>query len=339
MNGDLIDRQTAKQNLDIIVHDRVADLAGLQAGWCWAFAPLRSFLTNPLFLKSLRKYKARQCTGGAHHFNIDFLKTFFRGQENLDEVRKCLWIVHLLCRATDANGEITKPRLIYDMVHEIFPMNDITGPEETLELLSVCNSIMTESLSAFKYEQIFYQMFNNNALFAQLEQKLENGEVLTLGDGTAHVFNIFKKNGNYYTLSPYQQFANSRDAITSWGQHGINLYYLSPISLEHMYYDAVHNRTAINRQLVADSLNANNYSMLQNQKNPFEEINEIAEAMYENNQVFRAGELDPTNYSEIINQLTRRMEGVKRANQNNANIINLAEWKMNQALSGLNPNQ
>lgn len=332
MNGDLIDRQTAEHNLDIIVQDRVADLAGLQAGWCWAFAPLRSFLTNPLFLKSLRKYKARQCTGGAHHFNIDFLKTFFRGQENLDEVRKCLWIVHLLCRATDANGKITKPRLIYDMVHEIFPMNDITGPEETLELLSVCNSIMTESLSAFKYEQIFYQMFNNNALFAQLEQKLENGEVLTLGDGTAHVFNIFKKNGNYYTLSPYRQFANSRDAITSWGQHGINLYYLSPISLEHMYYDNVYNRTAINRQLVADSLNGNNYSMSSNQKNPFEEINEIADAMYQNKQAYENETLSEGTYNTVISQLMDRMEGIKNANQNNDYIKNLADWKMNQAL-------
>ena len=333
MNGDLIDRQTAKQNLNIIVHDRVADLAGLQAGWCWAFAPLRSFLTNPLFLKSLRKYKARQCTGGAHHFNIDFLKTFFRGQENLDEVRKCLWIVHLLCRATDANGKITEPRLIYDMVHEIFPMNDITGPEETLEFLSVCNSIMTESLSAFKYEPIFYQMFNNNALFAQLEQKLENGEVLTLGDGTAHVFNIFKKNGNYYTLSPYQQFANSRDAITSWGQHGINLYYLSPISLEHMYYDAVHNRTAINRQLVADSLNGNNYSMSSNQKNPVEEINEIADGIKVNTQAYRNSEINEDMYNIAINQLIERMDTLKNANRNNPDIVNLASRALNAALS------
>ena len=245
------------------------------------------------------------------------------------------------------NMELTKNgKKLYNQLKPI--TDELERIEKSFEAkrnikLGTYNTLMSKLLSSSILE--FYKTYKDNDVIIEnsniekMFQKLENGEVLTLGDGKVHLFNIFKKNGVYYTLSPYNQFASCHDAIISWGRNGIGLYYLYPISLENMYVAECLNKTSIDRNKVADSLNANNYSMLPNQRNPFAEINDIAEAMYWNNQAFNAGQLDPTNYSETINQLICRMEGVKRANQNNDYIINLADQKMDQALSGLNPNQ
>ena len=47
--------QIARQNLMRIAGDQT--LGGTNAGWCYLFAPLRSYLTNPDFLQALYQYK------------------------------------------------------------------------------------------------------------------------------------------------------------------------------------------------------------------------------------------------------------------------------------------
>ena len=67
--------QIARQNLMRIAGDQT--LGDTNAGWCYLFAPLRSYLTNPDFLQALYNYKQSYCVNGKPTFNIEFLEAFF----------------------------------------------------------------------------------------------------------------------------------------------------------------------------------------------------------------------------------------------------------------------
>ncbi len=280
MNGDLIDRRTAEQNLDIIAHDSVADLAGLQAGWCWAFAPLRSFLTNPEFIKSLREYKARQCAEGVHHFNIDFLKTFFRGQENNEAVEKCLWIVHLLCRATDENGKITNPILIRDLVRHIFRSNGAGEIDDSFDYFALSNALMRHNIDTFYYR--IYQANMTDETRNTLEGYMDDGAVIMFGY-PGHWKNLYKQDGYYYTLSPYGMY-NTLDAAIGNDGHGQFRCMLPRELGENKGDDFYGWNLSIDEMTIANNLeqqnNLNNHqhlgnqSHLNNNKSPDEEYTE-----------------------------------------------------------------
>ena len=341
MNGDPIDRQTAEQNLRIIVNDTNSygdGLADTNAGWCYVFAPIRSFLTNPAFIKSLKEYKRGHFVNGKHRFNIDFLRAFF-GNIADREAEQCLWIIHLLCRATDNAGKIVNTRLIHDLAHQIFPNGATDDYVKPFSLLTKSMMILNEGIDTiWPAPTNMLERDSENVL----ENLLNNGEVVTIGIDGNHIFNIYKRNGRYFTTGSNHAYNSLEDFLQQNGNGGVRLGYAIPQTFDFRGFAFDGQWSGLGyRDLteIVRNLERRGYLTGQNHRNPVEEINEIADAMYQNKRAYENETLNEENYNTVISQLIDRMDVVKRANQNNANIINLAEWKMNQALSGLNPNQ
>ena len=340
MNGDPIDRQTAEQNLRIIVNDTNSygdGLADTNAGWCYVFAPIRSFLTNPAFIKSLKEYKRGHFVNGKHRFNIDFLRAFF-GNIADREAEQCLWIIHLLCRATDNAGKIVNTRLIHDLAHQIFPNGATDDYVKPFSLLTKSMMILNEGIDTiWPAPTNMLERDSENVL----ENLLNNGEVVTIGIDGNHIFNIYKRNGRYFTTGSNNAYNSLEDFLQQNGNGRVRLGYAIPQTCDFMEvaFDGQYSGLGY-RDLtkIVRNLEQHGYLTGQNNRNPVEEINEIANDIRENKQAHENGNLDDRNYELVISQLMDRMEGIKNANRNNVYITNLADQQMYKAL-GWNMNQ
>ena len=334
MNGDLIDRQTAEQNLRIIVNDTNSygdGLADTNAGWCYVFAPIRSFLTNPAFIKSLKEYKRGHFVNGKHRFNIDFLRAFF-GNIADREAEQCLWIIHLLCRATDNAGKIVNTRLIHDLAHQIFPNGATDDYVKPFSLLTKSMMILNEGIDTiWPAPTNMLERDSENVL----ENLLNNGEVVTIGIDGNHIFNIYKRNGRYFTTGSNHVYNSLEDFLQQSGNANVIGYAIpqtcdfSGLAFEGQFREIGY------RDLteIVMNLEQRGYLTRQNHKDPVEEINEIADGIRANTQAYRNSEINGDMYNTAINQLIERMNTLKNANRNNQNIVNLASSALDAALS------
>ena len=100
------DITVARNNLEIIAKD-TKGVNRDNSGWCYLIAPLFSFLTEPRFIRLLRKYKARYYYNGQLKPNWDFLKAMYGESYQTDEqLKKVIDILDTLCRHTNANGQL-----------------------------------------------------------------------------------------------------------------------------------------------------------------------------------------------------------------------------------------
>ena len=333
MNGDQ-DRRTTEQNLQIIVNDTNPygdGLADMNAGWCYVFAPIRSFLTNPAFIRSLKEYKRQHFVNGKQRFNIDFLKAFF-GNRADEEVRKCLWIIHLLCRATDNEGKIVNKRLIHDLAHELFRQSAVDDYMKSFSLLTRSMMILNEGIDTiWPAPKNMQERDSKNVL----ENLLNNGEVVTIGIDRYHVFNIYKRNGRYFTTGSNHAYNSLEDFLQQSGNANV-IGYAIPQTCDFMEvaFDGQFREIGYRDWTeIVRNLEQHGYLTGQNHRNPFEEINEIANGIRENTQAYGNGNLNYHDYEAAVSQLIDRMEGIKSANQNNPDIVNLASRALNAALN------
>ena len=213
--------QIARANLMKIAGDQT--LGDTNAGWCYLFAPLRSYLTNPDFLQALYQYKNKYYLGGRPKFNRDFLEAFFGIEvnklKNDQEASKILDIISTLAISTDKNCLIIDSRKIYNLIHRLQSQYKYDKPSIMMDYLSKCTAIMNESLDTVKHNgMVEFEKIDQYQL-QDLENRLNSGECITVGASGNHIYNVYKNNGQYYvtgTNGLNVKANNLKHAITYW---------------------------------------------------------------------------------------------------------------------------
>ena len=213
--------QVAKLNLLKIAHDRV--LGDTNAGWCYMFAPLRSYLTNPDFLQALYNYKQSYCVNGKPTFNIEFLEAFFgieqKNLRNNKEVADVCDIIHALALSTDKNCCITNSKEIYNLIHRLEKQYKTDSPTIMMNYLATCTAVMNETLDTVLYNSMVEFEKINLYQLQDLEKRLNTGECITVGASGNHIYNVYKNNGSYFvtgTNGLNVEYGNLSSAIMSW---------------------------------------------------------------------------------------------------------------------------
>lgn len=232
------DIAVARNNLEIIARD-TKGVNRDNSGWCYLIAPLFSFLTEPRFIRLLRKYKARYYKNGQLQPNWDFLKAMYGESYKKDkQLEKVLHILSSLCRHTDANGQllpvsheqqysyqynakvrspngITKRQWItkdissqyvylVKLVHRIRNQGAIDDMKIMYNYLSDCTAIMSESPNVLTYSTTKKIINGQTVDLTKMKEDLERGLCIVACANGAHIFNIYQykdENGNkYYRL-------------------------------------------------------------------------------------------------------------------------------------------
>ena len=231
------DITVARNNLEIIARD-TKGVNRDNSGWCYLIAPLFSFLTEPRFIRLLRKYKARYYYNGQLKPNWDFLKAMYGESYKTDEqLKKVIDILDTLCRHTNANGQllpvyteqqysyqynakvlmdgITKRQWItktissqyvylVKLVHRIRNQGAIDDMKIMYNYLSDCTAIMSESPNVLSYSTTKKIINGQTVDLTKMKEDLERGLCIVACANGAHIFNIYQykdENGNkYYRL-------------------------------------------------------------------------------------------------------------------------------------------
>ena len=226
------DITVARNNLEIIAGDKNG-VNRDNSGWCYLIAPLFSFLTEPRFIRLLRKYKARYYYNGQLKPNWDFLKAMYGESYQTDEqLKKVIDILDTLCRHTNANGQllpvyseqqysyqyntkvlmdgiterqwITKSissQYVYlvKLVHHIRNQGAIDDMKIMYNYLSDCTAIMSESPNVLSYSTTKKIINGQTVDLTKMKEDLERGLCIVACANGAHIFNIYQykdENGN-----------------------------------------------------------------------------------------------------------------------------------------------
>jgi len=213
--------QIARTNLMRIARDQT--LGGTNAGWCYLFAPLRSYLTNPDFLQALYQYKQKYFINGKLGLNGEFLEAFFGiDQKNLrynKEAVDLCDIINVLALSTDQNCLIIDSRKIYNLIHRLQNQYKYDSPTIMMNYLEKCTAIMNESLDTVKHNGMVTFEGIDQYQLQDLENRLNGGECITVGTSGNHIYNVYKNNGQYFvtgTNGLNVQAYNLKHAITYW---------------------------------------------------------------------------------------------------------------------------
>ena len=213
--------QIARANLMKIAGDQT--LGGTNAGWCYLFAPLRSYLTNPDFLQALYQYKQKYFINGKLGLNGEFLEAFFGiDQKNLQynkEAVDACDIINVLALSTDKNCLIIDSGKIYNLIHRLQSQPKYDDPRIMMNYLEKCTAIMNESLDTVKHNSMVVFNENNQYQLQDLENRLNSGECITVGASGNHIYNVYKNNGQYFvtgTNGLNVQAYSLQHAITYW---------------------------------------------------------------------------------------------------------------------------
>lgn len=232
------DKIVAQNNLKIIARD-IKGVNRDNSGWCYLTAPLFSFLTEPRFIRLLRKYKARYYYKGQLQPNEEFLKAMYGESYKTDEqLKKVIDILNTLCKHTNANGQlspmsheqkysyecnakvrlpndiITRQRItktissqyvyLVKLVHRIRNQGAIDDMKIMYNYLSDCTAIMSESPNVLTYSTTKKIINGQTVDLTKMKEDLERGLCIVACANGAHIFNIYQykdENGNkYYRL-------------------------------------------------------------------------------------------------------------------------------------------
>ena len=192
--------QIARSNLLKIANDNT--LGDTNAYWCYMFAPLRSYLTNPDFLQALYEYKQKYFINGKLGLNGEFLEAFFGiDQKNLQYNKEAVDvcdIINVLALSTDKNCLIIDSGKIYNLIHRLQSQPKYDDPRIMMNYLEKCTAIMNESLSTVKHNSMVTFEGINQYQLQDLENRLNIGECITVGASGNHIYNVYKNNGQYY---------------------------------------------------------------------------------------------------------------------------------------------
>lgn len=213
--------QIARLNLLKIAHDPI--LGATNAGWCYMFAPLRSYLTNPDFLQVLHEYKQQYYINGRPTFNGDFLEAFFGIElekiKNSKEAVNVCDIINTLALSTDDNCRIVNSRNLYNLIHRLEKQSKTDDPIIMMNYLTTCTAVMNETLDTIKPNVMVKLNEITPYQLQDLERRLKNGECITVGASNNHIYNVYKNNGHYFvtgTSGLNVGYNDLYDALTSW---------------------------------------------------------------------------------------------------------------------------
>lgn len=227
-NYRLQDEWVARNNLAKMISDPNG-LGGANSGWCYIATPLRSYLTNPVFIRWLRKFKEKYYINNTIKLNKEFLSHMY-GQ-NFPKRKDCQMafiILTSLCKHTDSNGEIKEAtderNMRYTDIDKKGNTTQKTSPygglmrlmhylctqykKSSIQDIAVyfedCLAIMSESTNILQLfvEKVPTTFRNLPPKFkTEIEQQLNSGQCVTAGAGGYHAFNIYKSHdGHYYVL-------------------------------------------------------------------------------------------------------------------------------------------
>ena len=213
--------QIARANLMKIAGDQT--LGGTNAGWCYLFAPLRSYLTNPDFLQALYQYKQKYFINGKLELNGEFLEAFFGiDQENLQYNKEAVDlcdIINVLAISTNENCLIIDSNHIYRLIHRLQSQYKYDKPTIMMNYLEKCTAIMNESLDTVKHNSMVKFEGIDQYQRQDLENRLNSGECITVGASGNHIYNVYKNNSQYYVTGTdglNVKANNLKHAITYW---------------------------------------------------------------------------------------------------------------------------
>ena len=221
------DKDVAKANLEKIINDSQG-MGGANSGWCHAIAPLRTFLTHPVFIRWLRKFKEEHYKNGILELDENFLsKMYGQNWRKSQDLNNVITILATLCKYTDKNGNMeydrrecnyyikedgepnNRPRSVnhagfIELLHTLFPYYGTGKTNELTVCLEDCLAIMTENTDIIKFK-LHEAEYENGIIKDKIRNRIENqldaGQCIAVNnDSETHLFNIYKKDNCYFIL-------------------------------------------------------------------------------------------------------------------------------------------